>query len=62
VSTPADPMTTLGVAAASMHELYTSFRKAGFSRDEGMELLSEVVRNSMPQPPQLCCPHCGKQS
>lgn len=62
MTSPADPMTLLGEAAAGMHELHVSFRKAGFSREESMELVREVMRNSMPKAVPQVCPHCGKQS
>lgn len=38
--TPADPVTDLGAAAATLHELYLTFVRAGFTTDQVMQLVT----------------------
>jgi len=57
MSMPPDPLTELGKAAAGLHEVFTSYLEAGFSRPEALRLvtviLAESIRaaNGTPQPP-----------
>ncbi len=40
-------VTPLEIAAVGMHEMYMSFRYAGFTRMEALKIVSDVVVNSM---------------
>lgn len=40
---PADPMSSMEEGAVQLHELYSSYRSAGFDRDQAMELISKVL-------------------
>ncbi|MCP3758200.1 hypothetical protein [Streptomyces sp. TBY4] len=37
------PLTALTAAAVSMHELYTEYVKAGFTKAEAMEILKALI-------------------
>ena len=41
--TPQDPLTALGSTAAEMHEIYLAYRKAGFSADEALKIVTEML-------------------
>lgn len=41
--TQPDPLTKMATAAVSMHELYTAWIAAGFSRAEAMELMKTLM-------------------
>ena len=43
---PFPPMTEMQAAAAQLHELYSSFRGAGFTRYEALYLTAQVLTNS----------------
>ena len=48
---PGDPMTALAEGAAQMHELFTAYVDAGFSRSEALKILIAVVTAGI-RPPQ----------
>ena len=41
---PNDPMTVMAEGAASMRETYVTFREAGFTRSEALELLGMIMK------------------
>lgn len=41
--TQPDPLTAMATAAVSMHELYTAWVAAGFTKAEAMELLKTAM-------------------
>ncbi|WP_327436138.1 hypothetical protein OG279_26225 [Streptomyces sp. NBC_01201] len=41
--TQLDPLTQMATAAVSMHELYTAWVDAGFTKAEAMELLKALL-------------------
>lgn len=42
-----DPLTELVVGAIAYHEMYLAFQKAGFSREEAMELVVAALQAGM---------------
>jgi hypothetical protein len=46
---PDTDLSPLDEAAVQMHELYTSFRKAGFSRSEAITIIAKVAAEAMQQ-------------
>jgi hypothetical protein len=42
-------MTPLDVAAVSMHELYESFRRAGFTRSEAITIIAKTAAEIVAQ-------------
>ncbi|MFG2993965.1 MULTISPECIES: hypothetical protein [unclassified Streptomyces] len=40
---PTSPLSKLATAAVSLHELYTEYVKAGFTKAEAMELLKALI-------------------
>lgn len=40
---PADPITEMAAAAAQLHELFTAYMEAGFSRMEALHLVSAIL-------------------
>lgn len=45
--TPEDPITALAAAATGMHELFTAYIDAGFTRAEALQILIAVVTAPM---------------
>ncbi|MGW4030762.1 hypothetical protein ACWEFL_15820 [Streptomyces sp. NPDC004838] len=45
---PADPVSKLAAAAVALHELYTEYQRAGFTRAEAMELVKVIVTKPAP--------------
>lgn len=43
---PSSPLTDMETAAAQLHEMYSSFRWAGFSRSEALYLTAAVLTNN----------------
>jgi len=41
--TQADPLTALQAGAASIHELYKAWVEAGFTRDEALYLIAQML-------------------
>lgn len=41
---PADPMTELGTAAAGMHEIYLGYIEAGFTPQQSLYLVGQMLR------------------
>jgi hypothetical protein len=48
---PVDPVTSMGEAANSLHELFTEYQRAGFRRSEALELVKEHIRSAVTMPP-----------
>jgi hypothetical protein len=48
---PVDPITSMGEAANSLHELFVEYQRAGFRRSEALELVKEHVRVAAMMPP-----------
>ena len=44
---PETDLSPLDEAAVQMHELYTSFRRAGFSRSEAITIIAKVAAEAM---------------
>ncbi len=40
---PEDPITQLAQAAASLHELFTSYVSAGFTKSQALYLVGQIV-------------------
>lgn len=40
---PLDPISAMAQAAAAMHELYESYREAGFTEGEAIKLIAAIV-------------------
>ncbi|MFE2106652.1 hypothetical protein ACFXAF_12405 [Kitasatospora sp. NPDC059463] len=41
--TPASPVSELGAMAIQMHELFTEYQAAGFTRPEALELVKALL-------------------
>jgi hypothetical protein len=48
---PVDPMSALAEAATSLHELFVSYCRGGFTQDQSMQLIVAIVQQAMRQPP-----------
>lgn len=48
---PADPFSALAEGAAQLHELFTAYTNAGFSRPEALQIVIAMVTASI-RPPQ----------
>ena len=47
---PEDPMSELGAAAAQVHELFTSYVDAGFTRAEALQIVIAIITVKMSGP------------
>jgi hypothetical protein len=57
---PGFGFTAVQEAAVQMHELFVTWRKAGFSEKQALHLMSQLMNTSLTQG-QTPCPHCGKR-
>lgn len=44
---PISPISELAAAAAQMHELFTSYIEAGFTREEALDLIKTLLFRSL---------------
>lgn len=49
-SGPEDPMSELGAAAVQMHELFTAYTAAGFTRAEALQIVIAIATANMRGP------------
>jgi hypothetical protein len=47
---PEDPITELAAAAAQMHELFRSYVEAGFTENQALYLLGQLISGSVRPP------------
>jgi hypothetical protein len=52
VTTPPDPITQLAEAAASLHELFREYVKAGFTEQQALFLTGKVLTAAAQQRPE----------
>lgn len=43
---PEDPITQLAQAAASLHELFTAYVAAGFTENQALYLVGQIIANA----------------
>lgn len=50
MSDPEDPITQLAVAAASAHEMFTSYVAAGFTEAQALYLVGQILASALRGP------------
>jgi hypothetical protein len=49
MSQPPDPLTVLAEAAAQLHEMFISYVRAGFTEQQALYLVGQVIHASRPE-------------
>jgi hypothetical protein len=44
---PPDPISAIGASAASGHELFMTYHRAGFTRDEALQIYIAILLHSL---------------